>query len=191
MRCGHNRLVPLLLCDLDDTLIDRQLVFASWADDFANGHGADLPGLAGWLIEQDDNGRAPREVFLSAVRRRMGLADNVEALVREWTRAFPHRFEPDRDVRDVLVRARELGWTIVVVTNGGASQRAKTDAADLSDLIDAVVVSGGSVAASPSGRSSSWRRVWARPHWRARGWSVTIQTAICAEPAGWGCALRG
>lgn len=44
--------MPLLLCDLDDTVLDRAATFRRWVEGFLARRGLD-PAGAGWLIEQD------------------------------------------------------------------------------------------------------------------------------------------
>src|SRR6266576_1316820 len=51
--------MPLLLLDLDDTLVDRADAYRRWAASFAARHGDERE--ADWLVEADDGGYAPRE----------------------------------------------------------------------------------------------------------------------------------
>ena len=61
-----NGRVPLLLCDLDDTLVDRGRIFDTWSTGFAvrNGLNEDLA----WLADLDGGGLTPREDFWAAVK---------------------------------------------------------------------------------------------------------------------------
>jgi hypothetical protein len=58
----------LLVCDLDDTLVDRGRIFDLWADDFIKAHGL-TPEARSWLTLLDDGGITPRDQFCGAVRR--------------------------------------------------------------------------------------------------------------------------
>jgi putative hydrolase of the HAD superfamily len=133
--------VPLVMCDLDDTLIDRQAAFARWAAHLASQH-ADDADLLDWLIQQDQRGMRPRIDFLSKVRERCGLKDDAPHLVDQWERNFPASFTPDPRVHAALGRARVAGWKIAIVTNGKTNiQFLKAQAAGLLPLVDALVVS--------------------------------------------------
>ena len=44
--------MPLLLCDLDDTILDRAGAFVLWAETFA-GMWRPEADAHGWLVEQD------------------------------------------------------------------------------------------------------------------------------------------
>jgi putative hydrolase of the HAD superfamily len=69
--------VPLLLLDLDNTLIDRAAAFRCWAESFAAAVAA--PASADWLIMADWDGLEPRERLAAKVRRRFGLTGRDEA----------------------------------------------------------------------------------------------------------------
>jgi hypothetical protein len=73
-----NGRVPLLLCDLDDTLVDRGRIFDTWAAEFAQMHG--LNGDLAWLAALDGGGITPREDFWAAVKGRLRLASRSMTL---------------------------------------------------------------------------------------------------------------
>lgn len=64
--------MALLLCDLDDTLVDRGRAFALWADDFVSGYGL-TPEDRAWLTLLDDGGANPREQFWGSIKAQVGL----------------------------------------------------------------------------------------------------------------------
>ena len=132
---GH---VPLLLVDLDDTLVDRTAAFRGWAESFVAERG--LPeGALEALVEEDRSGRRPREEFVVAVTDRLGLE---RPLTVGYLADYVAGFVPDVGVLDALARARAAGWTIVVVTNGGLPQLSKLAIAGLEHSVDAALVSG-------------------------------------------------
>jgi HAD superfamily hydrolase (TIGR01549 family) len=134
--------MTLLLCDLDDTLVDRGRIFGQWVTDFTVAHGVSDQDLT-WIDALDAGGYTPREDFFGALVQRLGLATAVPDLVDEWTHDFPARYRCDPGVREGLIDARAKGWSLGVVTNGDATvQGRKLVAAGLDELVDAVCISG-------------------------------------------------
>jgi len=132
--------MPILLCDLDETLLDRSAAFRRWASAVARQHGLDV-SFVEWLTTQDRGGDRPREDFLAAMKQRLDLVDDVQELLEQYTTHFPGMFRCEISVRDSLLRARAAGWNIAVVTNGSAMQADKVTAAELWPLVDAICIS--------------------------------------------------
>lgn len=132
--------MPLLLCDLDDTLVDRQSTFRQWAVDLARDQGEDQ-AFVEWLVAQDKRGYRPRAEFLGAVKERLELTIAVEDLVRDFRSTFAAMYRCEPAVRTALEHARSSGWKIAIITNGSPNQLAKISAAGLDELVDAVCVS--------------------------------------------------
>lgn len=134
------QVVPLLLCDLDGTVLDRQDAFRLWAISFTGTFG--LPEDAvGWLIEEDRDGHREKEDLFSAARRRFALDRKVDDLVRTFREDFPSHFRLQSDTADALDRARATGWAIALVTNGGPAQARKVEVTGLAAYVDSVTVS--------------------------------------------------
>ena len=134
--------MALLLCDLDDTLVDRGRVFGLWANDFAQAHGLTSEDRS-WLTVLDNEGMTTREHFWDSIKRRVGLRQPVEVLVADWAVDFPSLYRCDDGVLDSLADARERGWSLGVVTNGDADiQARKLVAAGLDVAVDSVCISG-------------------------------------------------
>jgi FMN phosphatase YigB (HAD superfamily) len=134
--------MALLLCDLDDTLVDRGRVFGLWANDFVQAHGLTSEDRS-WLTVLDNGGMTTREHFWDSIRRRIGLRQPVEVLVADWAVDFPSLYRCDDGVLDSLADARERGWLLGVVTNGDADiQARKLVAAGLDVAVDSVCISG-------------------------------------------------
>jgi putative hydrolase of the HAD superfamily len=143
--------VRLLLCDLDETLLDRSGTFQRWATEFAAARsGSDE--LVAWLIREDLGGYRPRSDFLAAIRRRLELDESVDELVAGFRHQFASMFECAPRVREALRLVRSAGWSIAVVTNGSAVQAEKIRAAGLDALVDAVCISGVDGYAKPDRR---------------------------------------
>lgn len=133
--------VPLLLCDLDDTLLDREATFRSWALRMAKQSECDDQGLVEWLVAEDGHGQRPRPELMASIKAQLGLPHAVEDLVEDFRVSFAAMFSCEQPVLDALRQARESGWAIGIVTNGSASQLRKVAGSSLNDYVDAVCVS--------------------------------------------------
>jgi putative hydrolase of the HAD superfamily len=132
--------VPLLLVDLDDTLIDRRGSFRNWATDFCARRG--LGDEVAWLVEVDRYGYTPREELLARACERFSLAEAVDELVGEYRREYPtYALPPSPEALALLRGLRANGWRIGVVTNGHQTQSRKLEAAGVAELIDTCCVS--------------------------------------------------
>ncbi|MFY1637773.1 HAD family hydrolase [Solwaraspora sp. WMMB335] len=114
--------MPLLLLDLDNTLLDRAGAFRVWGQEFLASIEAP-PDDIDWLVSVDADGLTDRWDLADAIRGRYQLRvssiDLVEALhdgVVEHTRLDPL-------VACTLRIARDAGWVPVVVSNGTVRQQ--------------------------------------------------------------------
>jgi putative hydrolase of the HAD superfamily len=115
--------VPLLLVDLDNTLIDRAGAVDRWAREFAAAHGRG-PADAAWLVAADRDGLEPRERFAGMIADRFGLDGQDEgAILAELRGGLVRELVPDDAVTRALRDARRAGWVPFVVTNGTVAQQ--------------------------------------------------------------------
>jgi putative hydrolase of the HAD superfamily len=115
--------VPLLLVDLDNTLIDRAGAFERWAQGFVSARGGDA-GDAAWLVAADRDGLEPRERFAGIIAGRFGLdAQDEGAILAELRGGLVGELVTDDAVILALRRARAAGWAPFVVTNGTVAQQ--------------------------------------------------------------------
>jgi putative hydrolase of the HAD superfamily len=115
--------VPLLLADLDNTLIDRAGAFGRWAREFTAARGGS-PADAQWLIAADRDGLESRERLAAMIGERFGLDGRGEAeLVAELRGGLVRQIVPDAAVTGALRDARAAGWVPFVVTNGTVEQQ--------------------------------------------------------------------
>ncbi len=134
--------MPLLLIDLDDTLIDRRAGFRNWAHDFCARRGIDV-GAVPWLEEIDAFGYTPREEFLARIRDRFSLTETLAELLADYDEEYPtYALPPGDRALELMRKLRAKGWRIGVVTNGRNLQSRKLDAAGLTGLVDTCCVSG-------------------------------------------------
>lgn len=134
---------PLLLCDLDDTLIDRDEAFRRWAEGFASKHSLPPAESVAWLIELDDRGYKSRTELVAAIAERFNIWPDQELALAQ----FRHDLalcvpEISIECREALSELQRAGWKIAIVSNGTTSQQQlKVRVAGLEPLIDACVVS--------------------------------------------------
>jgi putative hydrolase of the HAD superfamily len=141
--------MPLLMCDLDDTLVERPPLFRVWAERFLSEHGAS-PDLVDWVIERDGGGHRPRDEFLMEVAARVGYDAPYERLLAEYDEPFGSSYVLTDDVRAALDDVRAAGWLFAVVTNGPTDvQTRKVRATGLDKIADAVCISDEVGAAKP------------------------------------------
>jgi putative hydrolase of the HAD superfamily len=115
--------VPLLLVDLDNTLIDRAGAFERWAQGFVAARGGDARDAA-WLVTADRDGLEPRDRFAGMIAERFGLGGRDRgAILAELRGGLVRQLVADDAVIVALRRARAAGWTPFVVTNGTVAQQ--------------------------------------------------------------------
>ncbi|MEO3751325.1 ComEC/Rec2 family competence protein [Streptomyces sp. B6B3] len=136
-------IVPLLLLDLDNTLVDRDAAFRGAVAAFLVEHRLPTTDLS-WVMAVDASGYAARHDVAAAMADRYG--DRVPATA---IRALLEHGAADRVVlaassREALVKARADGWSCVIVTNGSTvQQEAKIRHTGLHRLVQGWVISEG------------------------------------------------
>lgn len=116
--------MPLLLLDLDNTLVDRASAYRRWAEEFAARHGTGAGSEVDWLIAADADGYEPRERLKASIRDRYRLGTKALSELEDALRwGMADRLEPDLRVSKALAFAREDGWLPFVVTNGSVEQQ--------------------------------------------------------------------
>ncbi|SNT64226.1 putative hydrolase of the HAD superfamily [Streptosporangium subroseum] len=132
----------LALFDLDNTLINLDEAFQTWAGEFADQYGLGCEAVD-WLIALDRAGYPHREVFFGRVRDHFTLPDPVEELWSQYRGRMPHLVRCRPEVMDGLSRLRTSGWKVAIVTNGTANnQLGKIQRTGLTEAVDAYALSG-------------------------------------------------
>ena len=139
------------LFDLDNTLVDREAVFRSWAEWFVDQRSIGSEAVD-WLCAADDDGFAQRHDLFSAARVQLGLSESVEEMVADYWVDYITFYRPNPDVTSALKRLRASGWRIAIVTNGPSTQHEKVARAGLTEFIDACCVSHELGVSKPDGR---------------------------------------
>jgi putative hydrolase of the HAD superfamily len=134
--------VPLLLVDLDNTLIESTAAFARWAAAFTKAQNGTAEDTA-WMIAANRDGYENRERFAVMIAGRFGLPD--DAVLADTLRfAVVDNIVFDDAVADALDAARHEGWTPFVITNGNvAQQERKLRRTGLDKLVAGWVISEG------------------------------------------------
>jgi putative hydrolase of the HAD superfamily len=115
--------VPLLLVDLDNTLIDRTGAFRRWARAFSARHGRGEQDER-WLETADRDGFESRERLAAMMTEHFGPGNwDQAALLAELRAGIVRHLVVDQQVIEALRAARAAGWTPFVITNGNVPQQ--------------------------------------------------------------------
>jgi putative hydrolase of the HAD superfamily len=135
--------MPLLMLDLDNTLVDRDAAFRAAVQAFLAEHGLPDTDLT-WVMTVDASGYTARHDVAAAMTDRYGGSVPTSAIGALLDRGAADRVVLAESSRAALSRARAEGWTCVVVTNGRiAQQEAKIRKAGLDRLVQGWVISEG------------------------------------------------
>ncbi|MER5636479.1 HAD family hydrolase [Kitasatospora sp. NPDC002227] len=133
--------MPLLLLDLDNTLIPRDAAYLDWARDFLADHQLPAAELS-WFATIDGGGYVPRDTVLGAAKRRYGLDHSLDFLLAHYRRGINSHIRCPASHTAALRAARAAGWTIGIVSNGGTRpQLEKIRRTGLVPLVDGWVIS--------------------------------------------------
>lgn len=133
--------MPLLLLDLDNTLVDRNAAFQGAVADFLVEHGLPASDLA-WVMATDASGYTARhDVAAAMTGRYRGLVPRT-AIHALLDNGAADRVVLAETSRSALYRAQAGGWTCVIVTNGQtAQQEAKIRRSGLDQVVQGWVIS--------------------------------------------------
>lgn len=124
--------MPLLLVDMDDTLVDRSATMHRWAEQHLR-----WPCHAAWSWLAD----------------RFQVHRLVSRLAALYESSEPRSYRLEDGVAEALQEVRRAGWSIAVITNGHRrTQPAKLASAEILPLVDAVVISSHEGFAKPDPR---------------------------------------
>ena len=114
--------MPLLLLDLDNTLLDRAAAFRAWAEDFLRTVGAPAEDLE-WVLGIDADGLTDRWDVAESLKERYRLRSPLIDLVDSMRDGVLHNTRLDPLVACALRIAGDAGWVPVVVSNGTTRQQ--------------------------------------------------------------------
>ncbi|MCX4851243.1 HAD family hydrolase [Streptomyces sp. NBC_00893] len=133
--------MPLLLLDLDNTLVDRDAAFRTAVADFLAQHGLPDSDL-GWVMTIDASGYTARHEVAAALTGRYRDVVPTAAVRALLDHGVADHVVLARSSREALSKARADGWTCVIVTNGRTvQQEAKIRNTGLDELVQGWVIS--------------------------------------------------
>lgn len=117
--------MPLLLVDLDNTLVDRAASISRWAKAYVTERTGEAdPTLVSEVVRADGDGLRAKPEVAADLGRLLGLSGAEESEVIAVLRAgVLEHLRPDPAVPLALGRAREAGYVPFVVTNGNVAQQ--------------------------------------------------------------------
>ncbi|MCD7438572.1 HAD family hydrolase [Streptomyces lincolnensis] len=133
--------MPLLLLDLDNTLVDRDAAFRAAVAGFLADH--DLPDSdLTWVMAVDASGYTARDEVSAALTNRYGDVVPTAAVRALLDSGAADRVVLAQSAREALNKAQADGWTCVIVTNGRTvQQEAKIRKTGLDRLVQGWVIS--------------------------------------------------
>jgi len=114
--------MPLLLLDLDNTLVDRDTAFRGAASASLTAHSLPSADLH-WLVGLDGGGYTPRHDVARAMTERYGGTVAESAVRALLDRGVAERAVLSHPTRAALRRAVDSGLTCFIVTNGRVLQQ--------------------------------------------------------------------
>jgi len=114
--------MPLLMLDLDNTLVDRDAAFRKAVREFLSAHALPTADLT-WLMSADASGCTPRRDLARAMTERYDGTVPADAIHTFLDRGAADHVTLAEPTRDALTKAVAAGWTCVIVTNGRVSQQ--------------------------------------------------------------------
>jgi putative hydrolase of the HAD superfamily len=109
--------VPVLLLGLDNTLLDRERAFRTWAGEFLRRVGAP-PSDLDWLVSMDADGLTSRWDVAEAIRDRYRLKAAAIDIVESLRDGLIENLRLDPLVACAVSIAGNAGFVPVVVSNG-------------------------------------------------------------------------
>ncbi len=145
--------MPLLLLDLDNTLVDRAAAFRSWAAAYLAERG-ESPDLLDEMVRMDGDGLRPKPEVAADLTRLLRLdADESAGIVATLRAGVVDHLRLVPDAEDAIAAARAAGWVPFIVSNGVvAQQEKKIRSLGLDGLVDGWVISEGVGATKPDPR---------------------------------------
>ncbi|MFF7139454.1 putative hydrolase of the HAD superfamily [Streptomyces sp. SAI-126] len=133
--------MPLLMLDLDNTLVDRDAAFRDAVAAFLAEHRLPDTDLK-WVMTTDASGYTPRHDVATAMTDRYRNTVPAEAIHALLDHGAADRVALTDSTREALDKAQADGWTCVIVTNGRTTQQEdKIRRAGLDRLVQGWVIS--------------------------------------------------
>jgi putative hydrolase of the HAD superfamily len=139
--------------DLDDTLVDTATALRTWSADFVHDHGLGGAEAVAELVRHRVRDAATWREFVAHLPEWYGIEVDAHEMYERIIADYPAKFTLDPAVAAGLVRLRETGWQLGIVTNGATRvQQAKIDRVGLRSHVDMVLDSETAGYAKPDAR---------------------------------------
>lgn len=133
--------MPLLMLDLDNTLVDRDAAFQDSMASFLANHALPRSDIE-WLMSIDASGYTPRQAVAQAMADRYGASLPESSIHILLNHGAADRVVLPEATRDALGKAIADGWSCTIVTNGRtAQQEAKIRNTGLDSLVHGWAIS--------------------------------------------------
>lgn len=174
--------MPLLLLDLDNTLVDRDAAFRAAVVDFLAEHGLPASDLA-WVTAIDASGYTARHEVAAALTDRYGGVVPTTTIRALLDTGAADRVVLAQSSREALGKAQAHGWSCVIVTNGRTAQQdAKIRNTGLDQLVQGYVISEGVGHKKPEPEIFEAAAATVSLPCRGRGSSATHRTLTSRAP---------
>jgi HAD superfamily hydrolase (TIGR01549 family) len=139
--------------DLDDTLVDTAGALRAWAADFVREFGLGGEEAVAEAVRRREHEAASWREFAAKARAWYGIETHAGELYERIATEYPAKFTLAPAVAEGLVRLREDGWRLGIVTNGATRvQQAKIDRVGLRAYVDMALDSEAAGHAKPDVR---------------------------------------
>lgn len=129
--------MPLLITDLDETLLERRAALRRWAGALAAERRLPPDAVDG-ILDEDRHGARTRPEFVAALNERFELRP---PLTLAYLGDYVQCFTLADATAAALQRLRGAGWRIAIASNGDQPQLDKIDRVGLRGLVDGIAVS--------------------------------------------------
>ncbi len=189
VRYGAGVRRPLVLFDLDNTLVDRRGTLGGWAAGFVSRHG--LGDEARTYVLGMVSERTYPSTF-DTIRTRFRLTAPTEELWRAYCADIAAMVSCTDEVLHGLDELRAAGWRVGVATNGAADiQWAKLRATGIADRVDGAFVSEEAGARKPDVRHFALAAERCGAALEDGGWWGTIPSTTWGVVTRQGCVRSG
>ena len=126
--------MTLLILDLDNTLLDREVAFMRWSEIFVSDNDLDLKLIKN-LIEFDNDGFKNRKIFAENISMKLKGQLSNEEILEHYQKIYPHCFKLENDIKNSLIDLKNYGYTLGIITNGPPFQHDVIKNVELDKLV--------------------------------------------------------
>lgn len=132
--------MPLILIDLDNTLVDRAADYLRWVEKFVADNNL-TPDFLERLVELDNDGVVVRTDFVVKVSQEMNSQLSPGEVLKHYRVHHTRSSHLESNIKNALVNLKSHGHTLAIVSNGPPHQHDVIKNTGLANLVDTWVVS--------------------------------------------------